>query len=96
MIAHALDSKPVTKPATLCHLKRFNPALKKGAQVNFSKAAAAQHVMSMQESLVEVYKVHGLHVGDKGASAPAPAPAPVSSASKVSTLTRSNVYTSNN
>jgi len=58
-------------------------------------AAAAQHVMSMQESLVEVYKVHGLHVGDKGASAPAPAPAP-SSASKVSTLTRSNVYTSNN
>jgi len=59
-------------------------------------AAAAQHVMSMQESLVEVYKVHGLHVGDKGASAPAPAPAPVSSASKVSTLTRSNVYTSNN
>lgn len=39
MIAHALDSKPVTKPATLCHLKRFNPALKKGAQVKFSKAA---------------------------------------------------------
>jgi len=39
MIAHALDIKPVTKAAATTQLKRLNPALKKGAQVKFSKAA---------------------------------------------------------